>query len=168
LKYFFPDSHDYVDPTFNFETEVRNEYRVIQRDDKYAHEIFTQKVYDGIVISKSSVDGVNGVKGRYSNSLRQCFLKEGIYRFMRLPTFYDTMGESGAFAYVAEPEPIYTVDELNEFYSNSGVTYGNSLDHIIFDFETINRKISDEKLIECQMRQEINLSLAEETKGVKS
>ncbi len=101
-----------MDPTFDFETEARNEHKTIQRDDKYPHEIFTQQVYDGIVISKSVVDGIDGVKGRYSVSQQQRLLKNGIYRFMRLPEYYDTMGESGAFTYAAEEEPVYTIGEL--------------------------------------------------------
>lgn len=162
MKFFFPDSHDYVDPTFDFETEKNNEHRVIQRDDKYAHELFSTPVYDGILVSKAIVDGVNGVKGRYSVAQRQRFFREGIYRFFRLPKSYLTMGDCGAFSYAKEHEPIYTVDEVNEFYSNSGFTFGISLDHIIFDFETPKKKVEGEQLEECLRRQAITLDKAEE------
>ena len=40
MKFFFADSQDTVDPTFDFETETRAEWRVRQRDDLYPHEIF--------------------------------------------------------------------------------------------------------------------------------
>ena len=93
VKFFFPDSHDYVDPTFNFETETNNAHRVIQRDDKYAHELFSAPVYDGILVSKAVVDGISGVKGKYSVAQRQRFFREGINRFFRLPKSYDTMGD---------------------------------------------------------------------------
>lgn len=162
VKFFFPDSHDYVDPTFDFEKETRNEHRVIQRDDKYAHELFSKPVYDGILVSKAIVDGLNGVKGRYSVAQRQRFFREGIYRFFRLPKSYQTMGDCGAFSYAKEYEPIYTIDEVNEFYSNAGFTHGISLDHIIFDFETPKKKVIGDQLIECRRRQEITLTLAEE------
>lgn len=162
MKFFFPDSHDYVDPSFNFETEKNNEHRVIQRDDKYAHELFSKPVYDGILVSKAIVDGVKGVQGRYSVAQRQRFFREGIYRFFRLPKHYLTMGDCGAFSYAKEYEPIYTVDEVNEFYSNSGFTYGISLDHIIFDFETPKKKVTGKQLEECLRRQEITLEKAEE------
>ena len=62
VKFFFPDSHDFVDPTFDFEKETRNEHRVIQRDDKYAHELFSKPVYDGILVSKAVVDNVSSAK----------------------------------------------------------------------------------------------------------
>jgi len=162
VKFFFPDSHDFVDPTFDFEKETRNPHRVIQRDDKYAHELFSKPVYDGILVSKAVVDGLNGVKGRYSVAQRQRFFREGIYKFFRLPKFYQTMGDCGAFSYAKEYEPLYTIDEVNEFYSNSGFTHGISLDHIIFDFETPKKKISGEQLVECKRRQDITLTLAEE------
>lgn len=166
MKFFFPDSHDFVDPSFNFETEKNNEHRVIQRDDLYAHEIFEAPVYDGILVSKAIVDGVSGVKGRYSIAQRQRFFREGIYRFFRLPKHYQTMGDCGAFSYAREYEPIYTIDEVNEFYENSGFTFGISLDHIIFDFETTKKKVLDEQLEECKRRQAITLDLA--NKFIKS
>lgn len=40
LKYFFPDSQDFIDPSFDFLRETRNEHRVRQRDDLYPHEVF--------------------------------------------------------------------------------------------------------------------------------
>lgn len=162
MKFFFPDSHDYVDPTFDFETETNNEFRVIQRDDKYAHEIFKKNVYDGILVSKAIVDGVRGVNGKYSEGQRQRFFREKIYNFFRLPKEYLTMGDCGAFSYANEYEPIYTVDEVNEFYENVGFTYGISLDHIIFDFETPKKKVEGDRLEECKRRQEITLEKAEE------
>ena len=162
MNFFFPDSHDYVDPTFDFETESNNEFRVIQRDDKYAHEIFKEPVYDGILVSKAIVDGVNGVSGKYSEGQRQRFFREKIYNFFRLPKEYLTMGDCGAFSYANEYEPIYTVDEVNEFYDNVGFTFGISLDHIIFDFETPNKLVEGERLNECKRRQNITLEKAEE------
>ena len=70
------------------------------------------------------------------------------------------MGDCGAFSYAKEYEPLYTIDEVNEFYVNSGFTNGISLDHIIFDFESTKKKVINEQLKECQRRQEITLTLA--------
>lgn len=36
MKFFFPDSQDFVDETFDFVAETRSESRVRQRDDRYA------------------------------------------------------------------------------------------------------------------------------------
>ena len=42
MKFFFPDSQDQVDPSFDFETEERSEFRLRHRDDRYAHEEFAE------------------------------------------------------------------------------------------------------------------------------
>lgn len=163
VKFYFPDSHDYVDPTFDFESETSNEHRVIQRDDKYAHEIFSTPVYDGILVSKAIVDGLTGVKGRYSVAQRQRFFREGIYKFFRLPKSYTTIGDCGAFSYSNHEVPPYTIEDVTEFYVNSGFTYGISLDHIIFEFENLKAKeskLSAEQLSECKRRKDLTLDLA--------
>jgi len=164
VRFFFPDSHDYVDPTFDFEKETNNEHRVIQRDDKYAHELFSAPVYDGILVSKAVVDGVSGIKGKYSVAQRQRFFREGIYSFFRLPRSYEAMGDCGAFAYAGEEVPPYTVDEVAEFYDVSGFTYGISVDHIIFGFENISSgnksRFDENQLQEFKRRKYLTLELA--------
>jgi hypothetical protein len=57
VKFFFPDSQDLVDPSFDFSDETRSEHRVRQRDDHYAHEVFSSPPYDGLLVSKAIVDG---------------------------------------------------------------------------------------------------------------
>src|SRR5262249_40412904 len=57
MMFFFPDSQDLVDPSFDFRTEQRSETRVRQRDDLYPHEVFASPPYDGILVSKGIVDG---------------------------------------------------------------------------------------------------------------
>jgi len=51
MKFFFPDSQDQVDPSFNFETEERSDLRLRHRDDRYAHEEFASTPFDGILLS---------------------------------------------------------------------------------------------------------------------
>ena len=41
------------------------------------------------------------------------------------------MGDCGAFNYVHEEEPPYSVDEVFDFYEECGFDYGISVDHII-------------------------------------
>ena len=43
----------------------------------------------------------------------------------------ETMGDCGAFNYVHEEEPPYSVDEVFDFYEECGFDYGISVDHII-------------------------------------
>ena len=60
MKFFFPDSQDLVDPSFDFEKETRSDQRLRHRDDLYAHEVFSEPAYDGLLVSKASVDGKAG------------------------------------------------------------------------------------------------------------
>ena len=63
MKYFLPDSQDLVDPSFDFEKENRSVDRVRHQDDHYAHEVFSTRAFDGILISKAIVDGTGGAPG---------------------------------------------------------------------------------------------------------
>ena len=57
MKFFFPDSQDLVDPSFDFINETRSKLRLRQRDDQYAHEVFANPPYDGMLVSMASVNG---------------------------------------------------------------------------------------------------------------
>lgn len=159
IKYFFPDSQDFVDPSFDFIKETRNEHRVRQRDDKYPHEIFS-KPYDGILVSKAIVDGVNGSTGKYTQAQRQRFYREQVRSFFRLDKSYMTMGDCGAFTYANMYMPPYSVDDIVEFYDNSGFDFGISLDHIVFAYETPKTPVINDELQECKRRQKITLENA--------
>ncbi len=135
MKFFFPDSQDFVDPNFDFVSEKRTPLRVRQRDDVYAHEII-KRPYDGILISKAIVEGVpsRANKTRYSEGQKYRLFREGAHRFFRLDKRYEVMGDSGAFSYIRDAEPPYTVDDLIEFYVKTGVNQGVSLDHIVIGY----------------------------------
>src|SRR5947207_9172797 len=121
MKFFFPDSLDLVDPSFDFETETRSASRVRQRDDVYAHEVFARPPYDGLLVSKAIVDGTASSNGRYSLAQRHRLLREGVRQFFRLDSrvefsHIETMGDCGAFSYVKEDVPPYTADDVLQFY----------------------------------------------------
>lgn len=175
MKYFFADSQDMVDPTFDFQSETRAEWRVRQRHDLYPHEIFSETPYDGILVSKAMVDGNRSTGSRYSLAQRQRFWRSGVRAFFRLdkserppensrpgPTIR-TMGDCGAFSYVKEETPPLTTDEVVEFYERCGFDYGISVDHVILGFESGPRLPGfDDALIEWRRRQEITLEMASE------
>lgn len=135
MKFFFPDSQDFVNPTFNFMSETKNNCYVRQRDDRYAHELL-QRPYDGILISKAIVEGIPGRpnKTRYSEGQKYRFFREGAHRFFRLDSSFEVMGDSGAFSYINETEPPYSISDLIEFYVKAGVNQGVSLDHVVFGY----------------------------------
>ena len=45
-------------------------------------------------------------------------------------------GDCGAFAYVKDDVPPYSVDEIVEFYADGQFTHGCSVDHIILNIKT--------------------------------
>lgn len=164
MKYFFPDSQDTVDPTFNFDTEERSIDRVRQRDDQYAHEVFSTPAYDGLLVSKGMVDGIGGSSGKYTLAQRHRLYRVGAKEFFRTESL-PVIGDCGAFTYVREEIPPYTVDEVLNFYNDCDFDLGISVDHVIlaynprFDFV----KASDNKEVADHLkRQELTLQLAAE------
>jgi queuine/archaeosine tRNA-ribosyltransferase len=165
MKFFFPDSQDLVDPSFDFVTEKRNDTRIRQRDDLYAHEVFDSPPYDGMLVSKAIVEGTGGSTGRYTLGQQRRFFAEGVREFMRLPKHIEIMGDCGAFSYVKEPTPPVTVEEVSRFYEESGFDYGASVDHVILQYNAdwdFTLPGVDAVPEDCVKRQEITVQLARE------
>jgi hypothetical protein len=154
VKFFFPDSQDYIDPTFNFETESRSALRVRQRDDRYAHEEFVSPPFDGLLVSRAIVDS-----GRYTLAQKHRLLRVGLHDFFRMQgKGLKTMGDCGAFSYAREDYPPYSVNEIVDFYDELGFDYGLSVDHVILGFDPAEKTIN----ADWKRRQEITLQLASE------
>lgn len=170
MKFFFPDSQDMVDPSFDFETEARAEFRLRQRDDHYAHEIFEQPPFDGILISKAIVEGAGDKSGKYSLAQRHRLLRLGVRNFLRLPRTPGaghllTMGDCGAFSYKDEEYPPFSAEDVVTFYAECGFDLGLSVDHAILDFSLdYDQCLPGFDMIpaEHKRRQEITLELAQE------
>ena len=160
MRYFLPDSQDLVDPSFDFVTEKRARTRLRQRDDRYAHEVFREPAFDGILVSKGIVDGFGASGGRYTMAQRQRLFRTGVRAFFRLPEAgLPVMGDCGAFTYVKEPEPPYTVDDVIAFYVDCGFDLGISVDHVILAYDA-SLDESDAVPDDLRQRQEITLTLA--------
>jgi hypothetical protein len=167
VKFFFPDSQDLVDPSFDFRKETRSESRVRQRDDQYPHEVFAKPPYDGMLVSKAIVDGTGGdSSSRYTLAQRHRLLREGVRSFFRFgDCALKTMGDCGAFTYVREKRPPFSVQEVIDFYVQCGFDYGLSVDHIILAFQAeLDQALPGLDMVpeEWQERQRITLELAEE------
>jgi hypothetical protein len=154
MKFFFPDSQDQVDPSFDFDTEERARLRLRHRDDMYAHEVFAKPPFDGVLVSKAVVDA-----GRYSLAQKHRMLRTGVRDFFRItdPNM-PTMGDCGAFAYVREERPPYSVEEVVDYYQSMGFDFGMSVDHIIFGYDPLERNVEDE----WRSRRELTLTLAQD------
>lgn len=142
MKFFLPDSQDMVDPSFDFESETRAELRIRQHDDLYAHEVFKEAPFDGLLVSMGIVESIAGSgAGRYTMSQRHRLRRVGAREFFRLPSKSSTgstielMGDCGAFSYVREEDPPFSTKEVVDFYVDCGFDYGISVDHVILGFK---------------------------------
>ena len=122
MKFFFPDAHDLVDPSFDFRTERRTFSGSRQQAQQYAHEVLDEPPYDGMLISKAMIDSGSGSKSvRYSFAQVQRLKRLGAREFLRLDRpgltrRIETMGDCGSFSYVNDPAPPFGVDSVIEFY----------------------------------------------------
>jgi hypothetical protein len=166
VKFFFPDSQDFVDPTFDFHLESRSATRVRQRDDLYPHEVLSAPPYDGMLVSKAVVDGHGGGAGKYTSAQRHRFMRVGVRDYFRLnETSLETMGDCGAFTYVKERRPPFTAEEVADFYGDCGFDYGLSVDHIILAYRAdLDRQFPELQSApkEWRERQELTLELADQ------
>ena len=164
MKFLFADSMDYVDPRYNFDTDQFGEDRQPYWDDLFPHEIMSQPPYDGVLISRATVGGVDH-PGKYGESLSMRFRRVGARTHLRLtdPPHADMpiFGDNGAFSYAHMVDPPYTPEDTVEFYADGQFTHGCSVDHIIFEF---NPSVLGMKggSPDSHRRFELTLSLAEE------
>ena len=166
MDFFFPDSQDQIDPSFDFERESSSPDRVRQRDDRYAHELISPAPYTGILLSKALVDGPGS---KYTFAQRHRLYRLGVRRFFRLDDgdgpALATLGDCGAFNYVREERPPYSVEDVVDFYDECGFDYGISVDHVILgyipDATDVLRPLREAPQ-EWIDRQELTLELAAE------
>lgn len=170
MRFYFPDSQDQIDPNFDFTSETHPPFHVRQRDDLYAHEALRERAFTGILVSKTIVDGLPGAAGRYTLAHRHRLYRIGAHRFFRLDKAkggpMKAMGDCGAFTYVKEDVPSYTVDEVIDFYEGCGFDAGISVDHVILEFRSASGRPRldgfDEVDTKWKERQGITLELAAE------
>jgi len=141
VKFFFPDSHDLVNPAFDFVTERKTYSGSRQQAYCYAHELLSDPPYDGMLLSKAVVDPLDNSKSvRYNFTQVQRLKRLGIREFLRLDRpgitkRIETMGDCGSFSYVKESEPPFSIKEIIEFYMDCQFDYGISPDHVILGYQ---------------------------------
>src|SRR5262249_3918959 len=136
MQFFFADSQDYIDPGYDFSRDQYSLNRQAQRDDLYAHEYYETPPYDGILVSRATV-GDERWKGKYSTAQSIRFRREGAHAYLRYDPMHFNgilMGDCGAFSYVREANPPYTVPEMVDYYADCGFTHAVSIDHVILGY----------------------------------
>jgi len=163
VDFYFPDSQDQIEPTYDFLAEERSPFRVRQRDDRYAHEIHKKPVYKGILVSKAIIDGIGGA-GRYTAAQRNRLYRLGVHGFFRLDACKEgplrSMGDCGAFSYATQPRPPFEPDEVIDFYEGCDFDQGIAIDHVIFGYRA-QSDIDGDADPEWLERQALNVTLAE-------
>lgn len=127
ILYFIPDWDDRVDPSYDFLHDTHREGRNPYRDDRYAHEIYETPPYDGILLSRATLDD--------HKSKHDTILQAGsVHRYLRLPADgqHKVLGDCGAFSYWQLSEPPYRTEEVLTYYQDLGFDLGVSVDHLIF------------------------------------
>ena len=123
MKFFLPEWDDRVDPGYDFLTDRPTLSRDPYRDDRYAHELFDEPVYDGLLVSRMALSK-NSRKHEVAEQV-------GLKSYLRMPPDLELLGDCGAFGYVAERDPIFTTSEILDYYDRLGFDYGVSVDHIV-------------------------------------
>jgi hypothetical protein len=158
MKFIFADSQDFVDPGYDFEKDAYSKDRVLQRTDRYPHEMFKKKPYDGMLVSRAILaDGVYKTAGAYSIMQSQRFKREGVSKFLRYsdgPIF----GDSGAFSYVKLEKPPYDNEEMVEYYVQCGFTHAVAVDHIIFEYDKRFDDDNNDFVVNDEMRARYNIT----------
>jgi hypothetical protein len=113
-----------VDPQYNFLTDQPSPWRKDRwTHDRFAHEFFSEPIFDGMLVSKASLTPTSEKRIRQAGGMRA---------FTRLDAGLPIMGDCGAFTYLLEEKPVYTVQQVIDYYHELGIDYGVSLDHLGF------------------------------------
>lgn len=123
LRYFIPEWDDLVDPDYDFENDGHSGGTGDWSNETYAHQMYPEPNYDGILISK--------VVAEKSKKKKERINAMGVHRFLRVPRQFPIMGDCGAFGYIGEEVPPYTTDEILDYYTRLDFDYGVSIDHLI-------------------------------------
>lgn len=123
LRYFIPEWDDLVDPDYDFANEIHSGGTGDWANEVYAHQMYPEPNYDGILVSKVVAEKTQK-KAKRINEM-------GTHRYIRVPREYPIMGDCGAFGYIGEEVPPYTTDEILDYYTRLDFDYGVSIDHLI-------------------------------------
>ena len=123
LSYFIPEWDDLVDPDYDFLNDVHSGGKSQWANEVYAHQMFPEPNYDGILVSRAVAE-----KSKWKKELIN---KYGVHRLIRVPKGFPVMGDCGAFDYIMEEVPPYSTDDVLNYYTDLGFDFGVSVDHLI-------------------------------------
>ena len=163
MKYFIPDWDDRVDPNFDFNTDFEQTRKSDSYTGRvYAHEIFENPPYDGVLISLGVFN-----KLRLENSNSQPSIRgfTNIKKYLRINDQkpLQVMGDCGAFSYVNQKKGPFSVTRTADLYDALGFDLGISLDHLVVkSIVDENGEKIDLDEDEQEQRRQLSLKNAEE------
>ncbi len=164
-----------MDPDFDFKKDrfSKNHSNSPYENDVYAHQIFDNPPYDGILISL----GIFGKKISINNDKDELYIrnKKNIKEFLKIPekSKLEVMGDCGAFSYIKEkkpPEPFYSIENVSNLYHKLGFDYGVSIDHLVVDSIFVKDKHGKRKkklLSKSEKNRRIKLTVDNAKKFIK-
>jgi hypothetical protein len=123
LRYFIPEWDDLVDPDYDFLNDDHSGGRGNWSNEVYAHQMYPEPNYDGILMSRAVAEKSKKKKERI-NAM-------GVHRFLRVPREFPIMGDCGAFDYIMEETPPYSTEDVLDYYTRLDFDMGVSVDHLI-------------------------------------
>ncbi len=164
MKYFIPDWDDRIDPNFDFNADFEQTRKSDSYKGRvYAHEIFENPPYHGILISL----GIFQNKLRLENSNSQPSIRgfTSIKEYLRIDCKkpLKVMGDCGAFSYVNQETGPFSVTETADLYAALDFDLGISLDHLVVkSIVGENGEKTDLSEDEQEQRRQLSLANAEE------
>jgi hypothetical protein len=149
VKYFVPDWNDLVDPDYDFEYDRPSSTPAHWTNQVYAHQLYGEPQYDGILVSRAVLDESNAETVERLHRL-------GIHRYLRVPHAFPVMGDCGAFAYVRQSRPPYSTEDVVTYYTQLGFDLGVSVDHLIPPYQP--KEVSPEEY-SAMKRERYNLTI---------
>jgi hypothetical protein len=124
-EFYLPNFEDLVDPGYDFIKDEPSPNRTNRfLDDQYAHQFFNEPIFDGVLLSKTTV----------SERIQKLILEAGnVHDFINLDSNIPILGDCGAYSYKDEVVPPYETEEILDYYETLGFDFGVSIDHVIFN-----------------------------------
>ena len=123
LCYFIPEWDDLVDPDYDFLTDTHSGGRSNWANEVYAHQMYPQPNYDGLLMSRAVAEKSKAKKERINEM--------GVHRMLRVPREFPIMGDCGAFDYMMDDVPPYSTEDVLDYYTRLDFDFGVSVDHLI-------------------------------------
>lgn len=155
--YFLPDWDDMLDTGYDF---VADEFSAPNRADRKEQHCSSymnpERICDGILISLAQRGTSKGLLRRFRPTDRSSLAPPSVRTRFGLDSSQLVFGDCGAFSYVAEDEPTFTVERACSLYELYGFDLGASVDHIPVPF--IRRNGKKVLLSESERRRRIQVT----------